>query len=97
MEKINKLLHDRVLIKRKPTKTQSDGGIFLPQSAHKKYEIGRVIDVGPGKILPCGERAKMYVKPGDEVIISKHHGEDFLFNGVEFCIIRESAIECIID
>jgi len=95
MKKINRLPGDKVLVRRKEPKKQSDGGIHLPQTAWEKYEEGIVVMAGEGRQMKNGEVVPITVKMGDKVIMDKHRGEEFQMNGKEVTIIRERHILCI--
>ena len=49
------------------------GGIVLPDTAKEKPQRGKVLAVGPGKLLDSGERADRRVR-GDEVLFGKYSG-----------------------
>ena len=68
------------------------GGIVLPDSAKEKPQRGKVVAVGPGKLLDNGQRAQLSVVVGDEVIYGKYGGTDIEVNGDDVKILRESDI-----
>ncbi len=68
------------------------GGIVLPDSAKEKPQRGTVLAVGPGKLLDSGERGKLSVAVGDEVIYGKYSGTEIELDGREIKILRESDI-----
>ena len=55
-------LDDGVVIKQSDAEEKTAGGIFLPDAAKEKPQIGKIIAAGPGKILDNGKRSKMSVK-----------------------------------
>src|SRR5262249_20762084 len=61
-------LDDRVVIQQIEAEEKTAGGIVLPDTAKEKPQRGRVIAVGPGKLLDSGERAAIGVVEGDEVL-----------------------------
>jgi chaperonin GroES len=71
------------------------GGIFLPDTAKKKPQEGRVVAVGPGRVLQDGTRAPMSVKVGDRVIFSKYGGNEVEVDGKEYTILDEDQIYAI--
>lgn len=87
-----KPLDDRVVVELLEEEEVTPGGIVLPDTAKEKPQRGRVIAVGPGKLLDNGERAPMSVAVGDEVIFGKYAGTDVEVDGVEVKILRESDI-----
>ncbi len=85
-------LEDRVIIKPSEAKEKTSGGIFLPDTAKEKPQIGKVIAIGPGKTLDNGKLCEMSVKKNDEVIYGKYIGNEIEFDGEKYVIIRESDI-----
>jgi len=87
-----KPLDDRVVIKPLEAEEKTAGGIVLPDAAKEKPQRGKVVATGPGKLLDSGERAKMSVKKGDEVLYGKYAGTEIKVDGDEVMICRESDI-----
>ena len=87
-----KPLDDRVVIKPLEAEEKTAGGIVLPDAAKEKPQRGKVVVTGPGKLLDSGERAKMSVKKGDEVLYGKYAGTEIKVGGDELMICRESDI-----
>lgn len=85
-------LEDRVVIKEIEAEEKTAGGIVLPDTAKEKPQRGKVVAVGPGKLLDSGERAAIGVKEGDEVIFGKYSGTEIKVDGEEIKILRESDI-----
>jgi chaperonin GroES len=93
MAKINlRPLDDRVVVQPSEAEETTAGGIVLPDSAKEKPQRGKVIAVGPGKLLDSGNRGEMSVATGDTVIYGKYGGSDVEVNGQEMKILRESDI-----
>ena len=90
-----KPLGDRVLVEPSEAEEKSPGGILLPESAQEKPAEGKVIAVGPGKLLDDGTRAAMSVKEGDVVIYRKYGGTDVTVDGEEYVIIEEDSLLAI--
>jgi chaperonin GroES len=90
-------LDDRVVIKQSEAEEKTSGGIILPDTAKEKPQIGKVIAVGPGKILDNGKRAEMSVKKNDTVIYAKYMGNDIEIDGEKYVILKESDILGIVE
>jgi len=90
-------LDDRVVIKQSEAKEKTAGGIILPDAAKEKPQIGKIIAVGPGKMLDNGKRNKMSVKKNDKVIYSKYIGSDVEIDGEKYVILREDDILGIVE
>ena len=85
-------LDDRVIVETMEAEEKTAGGIVLPDSAQEKPQRGKVVAVGPGRLLDNGERGQLSVAVGDEVIYCKYGGMDIEVNGEEVKIVRESDI-----
>ena len=85
-------LDDRVVVEPMEAEERTAGGIVLPDTAKERPQRGKVVAVGPGRLLDSGERAAMSVAVGDEVIYGKYGGTDIEVNGEEVKILRESDI-----
>jgi len=90
-------LDDRVVIKQSEAEKKTAGGIILPDTAKEKPHIGKVIAIGPGKILKNGKRSQMSVKKHDEVIYAKYIGSEVEIDGEEYVILQESDILGIVE
>lgn len=87
-----KPLEDRILIKPIEAETKTASGIFLPESAKEKPIQGKVVAVGPGKLLDSGERVKPSVKKGDTVVFGKYAGTEIEIKDASHLIMRESEL-----
>lgn len=85
-------LEDRVVIEPLEAEEKTAGGIVLPDTAKEKPQRGKVLSVGPGKLLDSGERAAIGVLEGDEIIFGKYSGTEIKLDGKEIKILRESDI-----
>jgi chaperonin GroES len=93
MAKVNlRPLDDRVVVKPLEAEEVTAGGIVLPDSAREKPQRGKVVAVGPGKLLDSGNRGQLSVSVGDEVIFGKYGGSEVEVDGVDYKILRESDI-----
>jgi chaperonin GroES len=92
-----KPLEDRILIKPLERESKTSSGIFLPESATEKPMQGKVVAIGPGKLLDGGERAKPAVKKGDCVVFGKYSGTEIEIKGVTHLIVRESELLGVVD
>ena len=92
-----KPLEDRILIKPLDPETKTASGIYLPESAKEKPMQGKVVAVGPGKLLDNGERVTPAVKKGDTVVFGKYSGTEIEIKDVPHLIVRESELLGVID
>ncbi len=92
-----KPLGDRIVLKVIDDVQQTQGGIFIPDSAKEKPQKGEVVAVGMGKTMDSGEREPMDVKVGDVVLYAKYSGTDVKMDGVEYKILSIKDVLAIID
>src|SRR3954469_13103997 len=85
-------LEDRVVVKPLEAEEKTAGGILLPDTAKEKPQRGRVLAVGPGRVLEDGKRQTVAVAVGDEVLYGRYAGNEVEVAGKEVKIMRESDI-----
>ena len=85
-------LDDRVVVMPLDAEGLTAGGIVLPDAAQEKPQRGKVMAVGPGRLLDSGERCEVALSVGDEVLFGKYGGTDIEVEGEEVKILRESDI-----
>ena len=91
-----KPLSDRVLIKMKEKEEPTKSGIILAGASQEKPQIAEVVEVGPGEKIK-GEIQEMYVKKGDNVIVSKYAGTEVKYEGQEYIIVKQDDILAIVE
>ena len=95
---------DNVVVRRKPPKDKSAGGIAYPDGVRESENIGTVLAVGPGALKSNRqpdepERYPLQTKVGDTVILP--HGTMIIKLNEddptsEVCICRECALLAIL-
>ncbi len=85
-------LDDRVVVQPVDAEETTAGGIVLPDAAREKPQRGKVVAVGPGRLLDSGERCAVALSVGDEVLFGKYGGTEIEVDGEEVKILRESDI-----
>ena len=91
-----KPLGDRVLIKMKEAEETTKSGIILASKSQEKPQIAEVIEVGPGEKKE-DKFQEMYVKKGDNVIVSKYSGTEVKYEGEDYIIVKQEDILAIVD
>ncbi|MCX7800997.1 MAG: co-chaperone GroES [Fimbriimonadales bacterium] len=91
-----KPLGDKVVVEPVEAEEKTASGIYLPDTAKKKPQEGKVIAVGEGRMLDNGERNKLTVKPGDRVLFSKYGGNEVTIDGKDYVILDEDQIYAIL-
>jgi chaperonin GroES len=91
-----KPLGDRVFIKISPAEERTEGGIFLPDTAKEKPQVGEVISIGPGQRNDEGSYQPLDVKVGDQVLYSKYAGTEVKLGHEDYVLVREQDILAIV-
>ena len=91
-----KPLDDRVLVKQSEAEEKTTGGIVLPDTAKEKPQRGKVVAVGPGKLLDTGKRCAMTLKKNDEVFYAKYTGTEIKIDGDPYVILRETDVLAVV-
>ena len=92
-----KPLADKILVKRLEAQEITKGGIVLPDSAKEKPKEGRVIEVGPGKVMDDGKRSVMQLKKNDHVLFSSYAGTEIKIDGEDFLIMSEDDVLAVVN
>jgi chaperonin GroES len=90
-------MDDRLLVEPGEAEEVTSGGIVLPDTAQEKPQRGKVLAVGPGRLLDSGERGEMDVKVGDEVFYGKYSGTEIEMDGGEYVILKESDVLAVVE
>lgn len=84
-----RVLHDRVLVKRSQSTTETKSGIIIPDMAQEKPAEGKVVGVGSS----CKESLKI----GDQVLFGKYAGQDIKVDGDDLLILKEEEIIGVVE
>ena len=91
-------LHDKIIVRRDEAESQTESGIYLPESSKDRPKTGVIEAVGDGKLnTETGERIPLTVGQGDRVIFSSYAGTEIKLDGDELLIMSEDEILAIID
>lgn len=91
-----KPLGDKVVVELIESVDMTAGGLYLPDSAKKKPQEGKVVAVGSGRVLDNGDRNTLTVKEGDRVLFSKYGGNEVTLDGSDYTILDEDQIYAVI-
>ena len=95
--KINiKPLFDYILVKPLKADDKTSGGIYLPENAKKKPQIGEVMAIGDGARDENGKIIPMIVKVGQKVMYTKWGGNDVEVGNDEWKLVKQSDILAIV-
>ena len=90
-------LSDRVVIQPTAREETTKSGLVIPDTAKEKPQEGKVLAVGPGRILDDGKREHMDLKPGDTVLYAKYAGTEFKLEGEDLLIISATDVLAVIE
>jgi len=85
-------LDNRLVIKPDDAESKSAGGIIIPDTAQKIPQRGTVVAAGLGLLATTGERVKMKVGIGDNVLYGKYSGLNINIDGVPHRVVRENEL-----
>ncbi len=77
-------LGDRVLIKPVEAEEKTSGGLYIPQNAQEKTQMGTVVAVGDDK--------EISVKKGQKVFYDKYAGTTVTIDSVDHLIVRNDDL-----
>jgi len=89
-------LFDNVLVKPLKAESQSSGGIYLPDNAKEKPQVGEVMAIGTGIHDEHGKLVPMVVKVGQKVLYKKWGGDEYKVGHEEWKLVRQTDILAII-
>ncbi|UGQ16393.1 co-chaperone GroES [Borrelia sp. RT5S] len=85
-----KPLADRVLIKIKEAESKTISGLYIPENAKEKTNVGTVMAVGSNK-------EEITVKVGDVVLYEKYAGAAVKIEDREHLILKAKEVVAIIE
>jgi chaperonin GroES len=91
-----KPLGDKVVVEVIEEAQTTASGLVLPDTAKEKSQRGKVLAVGPGKVLDNGNREPIEVKVGDTVVFAKYGGTEIDLGGRELMILSQRDIHAIV-
>ncbi len=89
-------LGDRVVVQPSAREEMTKSGIVIPDTAKEKPQEGKILAVGPGRVLDDGKREQMDVKQGDMVLYAKYAGTEFKLDGEDLLIVSHKDILAVV-
>ena len=87
-------LADRVVVRPMEEVESMRGGLYIPDTAKEKPQVGEIVAAGPGR-YEKDKRVPMEVKVGDKVLYGKYSGTEVTLDGEQYLILRESDVLAI--
>jgi chaperonin GroES len=91
-----KPLFDNILVKPLKAEEKTTGGIYLPESAKEKPQIGEAMAIGDGARDENGKLIPMVVKVGQKVMFTKWGGNEVKVGNEEWKLVKQSDILAIV-
>jgi chaperonin GroES len=91
-----KPLFNNVLIKPLEAEEKTASGLYLPDSAKEKPQMGEVMAVGDGDVTPKGDKIPMVIKVGQKVMYKKWGGNEVKVGSEEWTIVEQKDILAIV-
>ena len=85
-----KPIGDRVLVKMEEVEEKTAGGIFIPQTAQEKTQVGEVVAIGDDEDV-------IKVKTGQKVMYDKYAGTTVKVDGEDQLILKMADILAVIE
>lgn len=87
--------NDHILLRITATELETTkGGIVVPANKEVSARC-EVLDVGPGTLLPSGQRVGVCCKPGDQILF-KGTSIGFVLDGVTYHMIQDNQVFAIV-
>ncbi len=77
-------LGTRVLIRPLEQESKTSSGLYLPETAKEKPQMGQVVAIGDDETIK--------VKPKDKVLFAKYSGTEFKMEGVEYLLLESNDL-----
>ena len=87
--------HVIVEVIEKETKTAS--GIILPDTGEKRQGQGKVIAIGPGKVLENGSRQVMEVRVGETIVFKQYAPDEVKVDEKNYLVLSADDVMAVIE
>lgn len=77
-----------ILLEPLQAQTKTSSGIYLPDTAGEKPQMGTVIAVGADDVTDSGATKKAPAKAGDKVVYKKWGGNEIKIEGKEYLFVK---------
>ncbi len=91
-----KPLFDNILVRPVDAEVKTKSGIYLPETAKEKPQVGEVMAVGEGAVNEDGKKTAMIVKVGMKVMYTKWGGNEVKVNNEEWKLVKQSDLLAIV-
>ena len=92
-----KPLGDRLVVHPSAREEMTKSGIVLPDTVKERPQEGKILAVGPGRILDDGTREPIEVKVGQKILFQKYAGTEFKLDDEELLILSQKDVLAVIE
>ena len=92
-----KPLFDNVLVKPVDAEEKTKSGIYLPETAKEKPQVGEIMAVGDGAVDENGKKIPMVVRVGMKVMYTKWGGNEVKVENEDWTIVDQKDILAIVE
>lgn len=92
-----KPLFDYILVRPVEGEEKTKSGIYLPETAKEKPQVGEVVAVGDGAYDEKGNKIPMIVKVGMKVMYTKWGGNEVKVDHEEWKLVKQSDLLAIVE
>ncbi len=92
-----KPLFNNVLIKPLEAEEKTASGLYLPDTAKEKPQMGVVMAVGDGDVTPDGKKHPMLVKVGQKVMYKKWGGNEIKVGNEEWMLVDQKDVLAVLE
>jgi len=85
-------LQDRIIVERIEGEDKTASGLYIPDTAKEKPQMGKVIAAGKGRVREDGTIQPLDLRKGDTILFGKYSGTEVKLNGNEYLIMREDDV-----
>lgn len=90
-------LHDRILVLADKAESVRPSGIYIPELAREASQQGEIIAIGDGTYSESLQRKiPLTVNIGDRILYGKYAGTEIQIGEIDYLIMRESDVYCIL-
>lgn len=90
-------LADRIVAKSLEAEAKTKSGIYIPDTAKEKPQMGQVVAVGPGRLDDNGKRIPMEVKVGDKIMYAKYGPTEIKLDGEDLLVLDEKDVLAVVE
>lgn len=85
-------LKDRIIVRRLEAKEKTAGGLYIPDNAKERPQIGEVVSAGEGGRDEQNKLIPMSLKTGDRIMFGKYAGSEIKIDNEDLIIMREEDV-----